>query len=221
MPARWISSFCRRPMKSLLFLPALLVTTGLVFSGPTAPQSQGDRTTLAPPRPSEEVREAVAQREPISIVRDRYFGFAGIAVDPIRNEVVIAEENVSNLVVYDRLSNTPPQATLTEPKRIIGGEATFLEYACGVYVDPASGDIYGINNDTMNWMPVFGRDAEGNVAPKRKLRTPHTTTSDRPILLPSSWLSLRRSAATRRPDRSSDWCGGHGCLPPAHRSLPR
>ena len=27
----------------------------------------------------------------------------------------------------------------------------------------------------MNWMPVFGRDAEGNVAPKRKLRTPHTT----------------------------------------------
>ena len=37
---------------------------------------------------------------------------------------------------------------------------------------PASGDIYGIINDTMNWMPVFGRDAQGNVAPKRKLRTP-------------------------------------------------
>jgi DNA-binding beta-propeller fold protein YncE len=27
----------------------------------------------------------------------------------------------------------------------------------------------------MNWMPVFGRDARGNVSPKRKLRTPHTT----------------------------------------------
>ena len=136
MTARWISSFCRRPKKLLLFLPALLVSTGLVLSGPTAPQSQGDRTTLAPPRPSEEVREAVANREPVSIVRDRYYGFAGIAVDPIRDEVVIAEENVSTLVVYDRLANTPPQATLTEPKRIIGGEETFLEYACGVYVDP-------------------------------------------------------------------------------------
>ena len=64
---------------------------------------------------------------------------------------------------------------MTEPKRLIGGEETFLEYACGVYVDPTSGDIYGVNNDTMNWMLVFGRDAEGNVAPKRKLRTPHTT----------------------------------------------
>ena len=177
MPARRISSSWRRGRVLLLFVPAFLITTGLVLSnsGPTAPRSQGDRATQAPPRPSEEVREAVATREPISIIRDRYFGFAGIAVDPIRDEVIIAEENVSKLVVYDRLSNTPPQAAMTEPKRMIGGEETFLEYPCSVYVDPATGDIYGINNDTMNWMPVFGRDAEGNVAPKRKLRTPHTT----------------------------------------------
>jgi DNA-binding beta-propeller fold protein YncE len=52
---------------------------------------------------------------------------------------------------------------------------TFLEFACSVYVDPATGDLYGVNNDTMNWLPVFGRDARGNVAPKRKLRSPHTT----------------------------------------------
>jgi DNA-binding beta-propeller fold protein YncE len=64
---------------------------------------------------------------------------------------------------------------MTEPKRIIGGPNAFLEYACSVYIDPETGDIYGINNDTMNWMPVFGRDQEGDVAPKRKLQTPHTT----------------------------------------------
>lgn len=129
----------------------------------------------APPHPSDSVREEIKNREPIFEVRDAHFGFAGIAIDPIRGEVIIAEENVSNLVIYDRLTNTPPSATMSEPKRVIGGDEAFLEYACSVYVDPESGDIYGVNNDTMNWMPVFGRDARGNVAPDRKLLTPHTT----------------------------------------------
>ena len=78
-------------------------------------------------------------------------------------------------MVYDRMTNTPPSAALSEPKRVIGGHNTFLEYACGVYVDPATGDIYGINNDTLNWMTVFDRNAKGDTKPNRKLRTPHTT----------------------------------------------
>jgi DNA-binding beta-propeller fold protein YncE len=87
----------------------------------------------------------------------------------------MAEENNFSVLVYDRTANTPPNAALTEPKRMIQGENTWLEYACGVYVDPATGDIYGINNDTLNWMTVFDRNAKGNAAPKRKLATPHTT----------------------------------------------
>ncbi|MGH9786198.1 MAG: hypothetical protein ACRD88_18670, partial [Terriglobia bacterium] len=133
--------------------------------------------TGAPPQPSGQAREAVAKRPPLYSIKDPHFAFAGIAVDPIRNEVVLAEENVSSLLVYDRLTNTPASAVMSEPKRVIGGEKTFLEYACSVYIDPATGDIYGVNNDTMSWMPVFGRDAKGNVEPKRKLETPHTTFS--------------------------------------------
>jgi len=141
------------------------------------PGSAGSAAQAAgpPPRPSDAARAEIAKREPLFHITDSYFSFAGIAVDPIRNEVVLAEENLSRLLVYDRLENTPPNAVMSEPKRMIGGENTFLEYACSVYIDPATGDIYGVNNDTMNWMPVFGRDARGNVAPKRKLRTPHTT----------------------------------------------
>jgi len=136
----------------------------------------GPRTAASPPpRPSDAVREMVAKRPPTANITDPLFGFAGITVDVARNEVVIAEENLSTIVVYDRMENTPPSAAMSEPKRMIGGEEAFLEYACGVYVDPASGDIYAINNDTMNWMPVFGREQKGNVAPKRKLATPHTT----------------------------------------------
>ncbi len=148
-------------------LASLLQVSGSVGS---AAQAEGP-----PPRPSDAARAEIAKREPLFHITDPHFSFAGIAVDPIRNEVVIAEENLSRLLVYDRLENTPPNAVMSEPKRMIGGEYTFLEYACSVYIDPATGDIYGVNNDTMNWIPVFGRDARGNMAPKRKFLAPHTT----------------------------------------------
>jgi DNA-binding beta-propeller fold protein YncE len=128
-----------------------------------------------PAHPSAEAHERVAGRKALYYVEDSHYVFAGIAVDPLRNEIVVADENISSLLVYDRTANTPPTAAMTEPKRIIGGSNAFLEYACSVYIDPENGDIYGINNDTMNWLPVFGRDQEGNVEPKRRIQTPHTT----------------------------------------------
>jgi DNA-binding beta-propeller fold protein YncE len=131
--------------------------------------------TSAPPRPTDAVRQAVATRRPTHTIKDPRNAFAGLWVDPSRNEVIFAEENNFSIMVYDRTVNTPPAAAFSEPKRMIQGENTFLEYACGVYVDPASGDIYGINNDTLNWMTVFDRNAKGNASPNRKLRTPHTT----------------------------------------------
>src|SRR5437867_9377244 len=128
-----------------------------------------------PARPGDAIRAQVAARKPVSTLRDPRNAFAGLVIDPIRNEVVIAEENNFSLLVYDRMENTPPKAALSEPKRMIQGENTFLEYACSVYVDPVTGDIYGINNDTLNWMTVFDRNAKGNASPNRKLHTPHTT----------------------------------------------
>ena len=144
-------------------------------AGSGAAAASQDRT-----RPSDATRASVAERQPLRVITDRYFGFAGIAVDPLRNEVVMAEENLSSLVVYDRLTNTPPTAA-SEPKRVIGGQAehkavTSLHYVSSVYIDPATGDLFGVSNDTMGWMPVFGRDAEGPLAvPKRKWDQPHTS----------------------------------------------
>jgi DNA-binding beta-propeller fold protein YncE len=137
-----------------------------------APQA---RDGQAPPRPTQAARDIVQKRAPQTNIEDPHFGFAGITVDIARNEVIIAEENISSIVIYDRMENTPPNAKMSEPKRMIGGEETFIEYACGVYVDPATGDVYSINNDTMNWLPVFGRDQKGNMKPKRKIGVPHTT----------------------------------------------
>jgi hypothetical protein len=132
-------------------------------------------SSAAPPRPSETPRTDVDKRKPVSTLRDPRNSFAGLVIDPARNEVIMAEENNFSILVYDRMENTPPRAAFSEPKRMIQGENTYLEYACGVYLDPATGDIYGINNDTLNWMTVFDRNAKGNTAPNRKLATPHTT----------------------------------------------
>jgi DNA-binding beta-propeller fold protein YncE len=128
----------------------------------------------APPRPSDALREEIAKRQPIATLKDTLPGYAGIAVDPVRNEVVMADENLFSIHVFDRMENTPPTAKMSEPKRMIHGENTFLEFTCSVYVDPATGEIYGINNDTLTWMPVFGRDAKGNATPIRKLAAPMT-----------------------------------------------
>src|SRR5437773_2373453 len=42
-------------------------------------------------------------------------------------------------------------------------------------IDKKTLDVYVTNNDTQDWMPVFSRNAKGNVAPDRLLATPHRT----------------------------------------------
>ncbi|MEE8177886.1 MAG: hypothetical protein V3T65_07825, partial [Acidobacteriota bacterium] len=115
------------------------------------------------------------QRQPVRMIRDPYAAFSAVAVDTVHNEVVLTDENLFNILVYDRLDNTPPTATMTEPKRMIGGLNTKIEFQCGLYIDPTSGDIYAVNNDTVDTLVIFDRDAKGNVPPTRELYTPHGT----------------------------------------------
>jgi hypothetical protein len=119
--------------------------------------------------------EEASKRPPARVIQDRYAVYSSVAVDTVRNEVVMADENTFSILVYDRLTNTPARATMSEPKRMIKGPATGLEYQCGIYIDPKSGDIYAVNNDTQGNMPIFSNDAKGNAAPSRSLVTPHTT----------------------------------------------
>jgi DNA-binding beta-propeller fold protein YncE len=89
--------------------------------------------------------------------------------------VVVTDENLFRILEYGRLDHTPPNAAMTEPRRWIGGTETNTEMLCGVYIDPQTADVYAVNNDTQNWMPVFSRNAHGNAAPDRLLATPHRT----------------------------------------------
>ena len=114
-------------------------------------------------------------RAPIRAIRDTYPTYSAVAVDLNSNEVYLQDENLFGYKVFDRLANTPPGAEFSEPKRIVGGINTKLEFNCALYVDPASGDVYSVANDTMDTLVVFPREAQGNVAPMRELHTPHGT----------------------------------------------
>src|SRR5262249_3633452 len=90
-------------------------------------------------------------------------------------EVVMTDENLFQILVYNRLENTPPNAKLSEPKRIIAGLNTKIEFQCGLYIDPKDGSIYAVNNDTVDSLVIFDRSAKGDVKPNREIHTPHGT----------------------------------------------
>ena len=116
-----------------------------------------------------------ASRAPLRMIRDPYAAYSSIAVDMVRDEVVVTDENLFSILVYDRLADTPPQAERTEPKRTIGGPKTNIEFTCGLYLDQKSGDIYAVNNDRPSPLVIFSREARGNVSPHREVHPPHGT----------------------------------------------
>jgi len=125
--------------------------------------------------PSTDGPGSTATRAPLRVIHDPHPSYSSVAVDLRNNEVVMTDENLFQVLTYDRMTNTPPTATMSEPKRIIKGEQTKIEFQCGLYIDPQSGDIYAVNNDTVDTLVIFSRDARGDVPPTRELATPHGT----------------------------------------------
>src|SRR5437016_7634701 len=117
-------------------------------------------------------KPVVIERAPLRFIKDPNPSFSAVAVDSESNMLVVSDENMFRIMEYDRRESTPPQARLSEPKRIISGTNTKFEMVCGVYIDPKTKEIYALNGDTQNWMPVFSTDARGNTAPSRALNIP-------------------------------------------------
>jgi DNA-binding beta-propeller fold protein YncE len=125
-----------------------------------AAQAQADRASI------------VIERPPLRFIKDPNPSFSAVAVDSDSNMLVVSDENMFRIMEYDRRTSTPPQARLSEPKRVISGTNTKAEMICGVYIDPKTKEIYALNGDTQNWMPVFSTDARGNATPNRALNVP-------------------------------------------------
>jgi len=142
------------PLQLILVAIIIWLAHGILLQG------QADRKSI------------VIDRPPVRAIRDPNPSFAAVAVDSDANMLVVSDENLFRVMQYDRRDNTPPQVRLTEPKRMIGGTNTKFEMACGVYIDPKTKEIYVLNGDTQNWMPVFSTEARGNATPSRALNIP-------------------------------------------------
>lgn len=170
--AFYFMALCASGTLALLFL-SNASHFGLV-RGATSQQQQAARTATPPATSRVTTKKTVhLERAPVRRLEDPHSSFSAVAVDVARNEIILSDENLAQIVVYGRLDNTPAQAALTEPKRVIGGSRTKINLNCGTYVDPFTGDIYSVNGDTENWMTVFSREAKGNVAANRTLAAPH------------------------------------------------
>jgi DNA-binding beta-propeller fold protein YncE len=112
-------------------------------------------------------------RPPLRTIRDTYPIYSSVAVDPIRDEIILQDTNIFSIRVFNRLENTPRGVEAAEPKRVIIGDKTDIEYNNGLYVDPKNGEIYSVAMDTADSLFVFGPGANGDVAPIRRTKTPH------------------------------------------------
>jgi len=168
----------RTPRAKLVSYDELPVETEKCAYEPVSQQASGAsvplRTALLQARIAQAASEDLSQRKPLRTIRDPYAAYSAVAIDNAHNETILTDENLFNLWIYDRTAKTPPNGS-TEPKRIIGGLNTRIEFQCGLYIDPANGDIYAVNNDTIDTLVVFSRKAVGDVAPDRELHTPHGT----------------------------------------------
>ena len=109
--------------------------------------------------------------KPIRTVQDRYPVFTDIAVDPDANIVAVTDENLFSLRTYDR---TIDSNEIADPRTVITGPKSEVDFVCGVAIDPFNREIYTANNDTAADLMVFKYDNNGEVPPSRQL-TPAAT----------------------------------------------
>jgi 6-phosphogluconolactonase (cycloisomerase 2 family) len=112
-------------------------------------------------------------RPPVRTIRDTYPTYSFVAVDVQHDEVVLQDNNLWSIRVFNRLENSPPGGPLSVPKRIIEGPKTEIQFNNGMYIDPKNGDIYSVESDTGDKVVVFDRTKQGDVEPNRILNVPH------------------------------------------------
>lgn len=112
-------------------------------------------------------------RPPVRILRDTAPIYSSVAVDDKNNEVFLQDNNLWSIRVFSRLDNAKPGTPPTEARRVIAGNKTEVQFNSCVYIDPANGDVYSVENDIGNEIVTFAHDATGDAAPIRKLRVTH------------------------------------------------
>jgi 6-phosphogluconolactonase (cycloisomerase 2 family) len=141
------------------------------------PQNLFDAFEPTPVQAQESVGGEEVARPPVRHIWDTAPVFSSVGVDSVRNEVYLQDSNRWSIRVFGRLDNAKPGEPPTEPRRIISGPTSDVQFNSCVWVDPGSGDIYTVENDTGDSIVVFGNRATGDPEPLRKLKVTHRAQS--------------------------------------------
>ena len=142
----------RKPIKALLIFGSMIPICGLAALLLYA-QAGGDL-------------------KPLRVVKDPFPVFTDVAVDPEANIVAISDENLFSLRTYDRHNPDPPAPhVVSDPRTVIAGPKSEIDFICGVAIDPLHREIYGANNDTDSKLMAFAYGANGEVPPVRQIAT--------------------------------------------------
>jgi 6-phosphogluconolactonase (cycloisomerase 2 family) len=131
------------------------------------------RETSVQASAQETANTTAVTRPPVRSILDSDPIYASVGVDIRANEVFLQDSNTWSIRVFNRLDNTPADAVRTEPKRVISGPKTDVQFNSCVWIDPVNGDIYSVENDIGDSIVVFSHDAEGDIVPKRHLKVTH------------------------------------------------
>jgi 6-phosphogluconolactonase (cycloisomerase 2 family) len=112
-------------------------------------------------------------RPPVRDIRDTSPIYSSVGVDTEHNEVFLQDSNTWSIRVFSRLDNAKPGTPPTEARRVIAGNKSDVQFNSCVYIDPASGDVYSVENDIGDVIVVFNHDDTGSVEPKSKLKVTH------------------------------------------------
>ncbi|HEY6345947.1 MAG TPA: hypothetical protein VIY49_31050 [Bryobacteraceae bacterium] len=112
-------------------------------------------------------------RPPVRDIRDTAPVYSSVGVDVQHDEVFLQDSNTWSIRVFSRLDNAKPGTPPTEARRVIGGDKSDVQFNSCVFIDPASGDVYSVENDIGDVIVTFNHDDTGNVEPKTKLKVTH------------------------------------------------
>ena len=113
---------------------------------------------------------------PLRVVQDPFPVFTDVAVDPDANIVAVSDENLFSLRTYERNDPNAGSNTVADPRTVISGPKSQIDFVCGVAIDPVNREIYAANNDTASILMAFKYGDTGEVPPARELVTASTGT---------------------------------------------
>ena len=88
----------------------------------------------------------------------------GVAVDPVHDEIIVANNGDSSLLIFDRSSNGD-----VAPRRVIRGGRTGIDRPMGVAIDPKKDGLW-VANFGNHTAALFSRTASGDAAPIHVIR---------------------------------------------------